>query len=147
MSNRLPVLQSDISRALSEGRGAATLSAQRFIDAGTALNEAKDLCSHGDWLPFLEGIGLHQRTAQRYMKLAASNLKSDSVSDLGGISSALKFLRLREAALHHMENAHAAAIAIENGKEADELTPLAWALAFMDDMIRMFPDSEEQANG
>ena len=43
-------------------------------------------------LPFLKRSGVPERKAQRYMKLAWSGLKSDSVSDLGGIKAALRWM-------------------------------------------------------
>ena len=53
--------------------------------------EAKATCQHGDWLPWLEGVGIPERTAQRMMKLAADGWKSDTVTDWGGIREALWF--------------------------------------------------------
>ena len=143
MSNRLPVLQADIQQAIESAHRAASVAAQHILDAGKALIEAKSLCGHGQWLPFLKVAGIHERTAQRYMKLAASNLKSDTMSELGGVNPSLRFLKLRETALHHMEHAQAAAQSIEDGEEADVLTPLTWARCIADEMIRMFPNHED----
>ena len=37
---------------------------------GQVLIEAKTLCRHGEWLPWLREVGIHERTAQVYMRLA-----------------------------------------------------------------------------
>jgi hypothetical protein len=55
------------------------------------LIEAKADCRHGEWLPFLNRAGVPERKAQRLMTLARSEMKSDAVSDLGGIKPALEF--------------------------------------------------------
>jgi hypothetical protein len=60
--------------------------------AGSTLCEAKDLCKHGEWLPFLKEAGIPERKAQRYMQLSRAGLKPDTVSDLGGIKSALRWV-------------------------------------------------------
>lgn len=144
MSNRLTHLACEVRAAHADMEAALQTSAQRAIDAGRALIEAKELCGHGGWLPWLAEAGVRERTAQRLMKLAASNLESDTVSLLGGVSRALKFIRLREEATRHLRNAYRAAIAIDAGEDADELTPLGWSLHFMDEMVRMFPGHEDR---
>jgi Protein of unknown function (DUF3102) len=83
-SNRLPVLAAEIRRAHADVQDAAKTAAQRAIDAGHALIEAKELVQHGDWLPWLrENCALAERTAQLYMKIARSGLKSATVAVLG----------------------------------------------------------------
>ena len=96
MSNRLPVLVLDIKKALAESIAATTTAVVKALEVGHALVEAKGLVPHGGWLP-LPRLPVHERTAQRYMLVAESNLESDTVSDLGGITSALRLLRLRAA--------------------------------------------------
>jgi hypothetical protein len=66
-----------------------------MIDAGHKLIAAKAALAHGPWLPFLCRVGIHERKARRFMRLAASGLKSDSVSDLGRMKAALMWLPLR----------------------------------------------------
>jgi len=83
-SNRLPVLASEIRRAHADVHDAAKTAAQRAIDAGHALIEAKSLCDHGQWLPWLrEHCALAERTAQLYMKIAKSGHSPDIVAALG----------------------------------------------------------------
>ncbi|WP_267428510.1 DUF3102 domain-containing protein [Methylobacterium sp. GC_Met_2] len=84
MSNRLPVLVGEIRRAHEEARSAARFSAERALAAGHLLIEAKTAVGHGEWLPWLRAnLGMSERTAQGYMRLARTGLKSATVADLG----------------------------------------------------------------
>ena len=84
-SNRLPVLAEEIKRAHIGVMDAAKTVAERAIEAGNALIEAKSLVKHGEWLPFLkEHCALPERTAQLYMKIARLDLEPATVADLGG---------------------------------------------------------------
>jgi hypothetical protein len=83
-SNRLPILADEIKRAHGGVMDAATTAAERAIEAGNALIEAKLLVKHGQWLPFLkEHCELPERTAQLYMKIARLGLEPATVADLG----------------------------------------------------------------
>ena len=83
-ANRLPILAAEIRRAHADVQDAARTAAQRAIDAGHALIEAKELVPHGQWLPWLrEHCALAERTGQLYMKIARSGLESATVADLG----------------------------------------------------------------
>ncbi|XYD10167.1 DUF3102 domain-containing protein [Methylobacterium sp. NMS12] len=84
MSNRLPVLAGEIRRAHDEARSAARFSAERALAAGHLLIEAKAAVGHGEWLPWLRAnLDMSERTAQGYMRLARTGLKSATVADLG----------------------------------------------------------------
>ena len=67
--------------------------AQKALKAGRKLNEAKQMVGHGSWSEWLSGIGIGERTAQRYMQLDRHAIISDTVTDLGGIRAALEWLR------------------------------------------------------
>jgi hypothetical protein len=83
-SNRLPVLAAEIRRAHADVQDAAKTAAERAIAAGHTLIEAKQLVKHGEWLPWLkEHCELAERTAQTYMRIARSGMKSATVADLG----------------------------------------------------------------
>lgn len=83
-SNRLTVLADEIRQADAAARRSAQALAEAALEAGHKLLEAKELVGHGNWLPWLkEHCQLTERTAQRYMRLAGSGLKSDTVTDLG----------------------------------------------------------------
>jgi hypothetical protein len=82
-SNHLSDLAERV-RAAEAGMNAASQEiAERALEAGRLLLEAKDECRHGEWLPFLARAGMHERQARRLMQLVRSGLKSDTVSDLG----------------------------------------------------------------
>jgi hypothetical protein len=95
-SNRLPILAAEIKQAQLEIEKASATVAVKALVAGNSLIEAKALVKHGEWLPFLKEAGIAERQAQRYMTLARSGLKPDTVSDLGGIKAALEYLSARQ---------------------------------------------------
>jgi hypothetical protein len=60
-----------------------------MLRTGKLLNEAKELASHGEWLPFLALHRIEERSAQNYMRAATwADTKSETVSyfDLGKIA-------------------------------------------------------------
>lgn len=84
LNNRLPILAAEIQRAHEGVLDAAKTTAERAIDAGKALLEAKKLVGHGRWQRWLcEHCRLPERTAQFYMKIAKSGLEPAIVADLG----------------------------------------------------------------
>jgi hypothetical protein len=100
LSNSLTDLAERIRATVLASSAAEMTAIKKAIEAGSLLIEAKGCCRHGDWLPFLQRAGMRERNAQRYMKLAKSGLKSDTVSDLGGIKATLRWceaLRLPDA--------------------------------------------------
>ena len=49
--------------------------------AGVLLLEAKRLCKHGEWLPWVRDVGIPERTAQTYMRLAGKYADSADLPD------------------------------------------------------------------
>jgi len=90
LSNRLPVLAGEIADLHRQVEGHTREAAKKALKAGAVLTEAKNLVGHGGWIDWLTDAG--ERTAQRYMRLHNCALNSDTVSDLGGIGAALKWL-------------------------------------------------------
>lgn len=89
MSNRLPVLATEIQEAHADVLQALSTAAECAIAAGHALQEAKELIGHGKWLPWLnDNCAIPERTAQRYMVLAKSHAISAIVADFGIAKSA-----------------------------------------------------------
>lgn len=87
VSNRLPILASEIKLAHRAAREAAQTSLERAIEAGERLIEAKGLVKHGGWLPWLKEVcDLSERSAQVYMRLArhkdVAKTKSAAAADL-----------------------------------------------------------------
>src|SRR5689334_18301388 len=97
--NRLADLAERIRAANSAMLAASQEAAKRALEAGRLLIDAKAECRHGDWLPFLDKAGIHERQARRLMQLARSGLKSDTVSDLG-IKGALEVTSKRTLPKH-----------------------------------------------
>lgn len=83
-SNRLPVLAEEIKRAHAGVFDAAKTAAERALDAGRALLEAKALVKHGEWLPWLkEHCDIAERTARLYMHIAKLGLDAETVASVG----------------------------------------------------------------
>ena len=61
---------------------------QSWMECAKTLAEAREIATHGEWLPFLEEAGIHRRTASRMLALAP--FKLDTVSYLGGVGEALR---------------------------------------------------------
>jgi hypothetical protein len=93
LSNSLADLAERIRVAASAVATAEHAAAEQAINAGKLLREAKGQCRHGEWLAFLDRAAMPERKAQRYMQLAASGLKPDTVSDLGGIGATLRWMQ------------------------------------------------------
>tara|TARA_A100001391_G_scaffold12331_3_gene7263 strand:+ start:7497 stop:8003 length:507 start_codon:yes stop_codon:yes gene_type:complete len=102
LTNALADAAESIRALVTASDAAAIESIEKAIEAGHALASAKAEAPHGTWLPFLERAGVQERKAQRLMKLAASGLKSDTVSDLGGMKAALTFITKRDKAARLM---------------------------------------------
>lgn len=82
--NYLPVLAADIRAAHDAVERNALAMAERALEAGRLLLEAKKQIGHGGWLPWLrDNVGIHERTARRYLALAKAGVKADTVADLG----------------------------------------------------------------
>jgi hypothetical protein len=82
--NRLAMLAAEVTAAHAGVLDAAKTAAERAIDAGRALLEAKELLKHGQWLPWLdEHCHLPERTAQLYMKIAKLGLEPEIIAEMG----------------------------------------------------------------
>src|SRR4051794_3357957 len=82
--NRLEILAADICHAHHESRTAAEHAAQRAIEAGHALLEAKaraPLGAGAEW--WAQTVGSGERRARRYMQLARSGIETATVAEMG----------------------------------------------------------------
>ena len=93
LRNRLADLAERIGEAARRGKAHKLARLAALIEAGLLLAEAKAEARHGEWGAVLARAGVHERTAQNWMRLAASGLKPETVSDLGGMKAALASLR------------------------------------------------------
>lgn len=88
MSNRLPILAATAATLHREARSLEDAASAKALDLGAALAEAKALCEHGAWGPWLAGTGIAERSAQRYLALHRVALKPATVAALGGVAAA-----------------------------------------------------------
>jgi hypothetical protein len=106
-SNRLPELRTQ-ARAAHDGvvwhRGEA---AEKALQAGALLIEARALCRHGEWADWLKSTGIPQRSASRYITLRKAGLKSATVAEMGFAEAerlATAGLKMIPAAGHAIES-------------------------------------------
>ena len=86
----------DIEAITADILDAKRRGGQAILDVGRGLIEAKDLLSHGEWLPWLEErVEFSERTAQKFMRLAREWSNPSTLADLGA-SKALMLLALPE---------------------------------------------------
>jgi hypothetical protein len=69
-SNRLTALAVEIGQEHTCALRFAETAARHAIRCGERLIEAKALCRPGQWLGWLKGTGVQERTAQQYMQVA-----------------------------------------------------------------------------
>ncbi len=86
--NRLPELRDLVQGVHADALRHATIAAERAVTAGGLLAEAKALCAHGAWGPFLAETGIPERSAQRYLALHRLAFTPAIVADLGGVAAA-----------------------------------------------------------
>ena len=73
---------------------AKRVGGEAILTIGRCLIEAKDMLSHGEWLPWLtERVEFSPRTAQNFMRLAREWSNTQTLADLGA-SKALALLAL-----------------------------------------------------
>ena len=91
--NRLPTLAKEVAGLHLEIGQHANAMSEKALQAGAALAEAKELVGHGGWAGWLAEAGINERTARRYIRVWRSGLNRTLVSDLGGVTATLAFLR------------------------------------------------------
>ena len=65
------------------------------LATGVALLGLRERLAHGEFLPAVARLGIPERTARDWMRLARAGFKTATVADLGGIRAALESLRER----------------------------------------------------
>lgn len=95
-SNRLAILAAEVQAAHIGVLDAAKTAAERAIEAGRALLEAKELVKHGLWGRWLKEHcgGISERTAQLYMQIAGLGLEPEMIADMG-LKAAAKAIVIR----------------------------------------------------
>lgn len=89
----LATLADEANRYHDAAHNACRGMLQAAWNAGTALNAAKELCEHGEWLPWLKA-NFHgsERNAQNYMRIAKNAASADLASSKESIDKVLKSL-------------------------------------------------------
>lgn len=121
LSNVLADLAERVKLAAGASRDAERAAIEKAVEAGVLLCQAKEASAHGEWLRFLERADIHDRQARRLMQLARSGLKSDTVSELGGIKAALEWLKDRR-----LPKAGEILVADTGDNHAWDLTAVVW---------------------
>ena len=89
LPQRLSNLAGATQAALERYKRADAERIAAALDAGALLNDAKAAAGHGQWLPYLDHLGVRERTVQRWMRLAKAGVKSATVADFfGGLTLA-----------------------------------------------------------
>jgi len=87
------VLPADLIEHASAIRSLGKRVVADVIEIGRRLSDAKRICGHGNWLPWLEReFGWDERTAQRFISVYELAGKSDNLSDLNLPVSSLYLL-------------------------------------------------------
>jgi multidrug resistance efflux pump len=144
-----------IAAAHDAAARAAYVSIEKAIEAGEALIEAKELLGHGEWLPWLGGVEMSARTAQRYMRLARHkdavlDTQKRHATDLS-LREALALLDTRtelERALALQGHQDALRAQIDDLAEAVEqadLEELQWIIAEVEDLRRQASENQLRA--
>lgn len=92
LSNSLSDFAERIREINEASLAAQRLSIEKAHEAGAMLCHAKDRCPHGQWMPFLERAGIHDRQARRLMQIASAGIQIGHVSKMGGIKATLAYL-------------------------------------------------------
>ena len=121
------VPESDLDRLAREARIEHDAAARAWESAvehayrcGGLLIEAKALCGHGGWLPWLADVGIPERTARRYMQVAKSANRADLPAT---ITDALR-LSLTDAQQRYLGEIRAAGEKTYDGRARRSLNAL-----------------------
>jgi hypothetical protein len=91
--NRRAILVSEILSFDKQLQKSSLTAAEAVLAIGHRLIELKDLLGHGAWLPYVhKELPYSEKTAQNYMAIAKSKIKSATLADLG-ITGALKTIQ------------------------------------------------------
>ena len=96
MINRALAARDDALKAVTKCEKSAVISGWRL---GQFLIEKKRRLGHGQWLPWLSTVGLGERQARRYLRLAEIGLESDLDDSITKILDRLDSAARDDAAL------------------------------------------------
>ena len=79
-----------------KARGHLKKSLLSWFQAAKVVAEAREIADHGTWLPWLATVGITERTAQRMIRIARTDLKPATVADLGSVRRLDEYAKLHE---------------------------------------------------
>lgn len=85
----LEELLPDIQQCVTRYQAGRLESITAAVEGGQLLNLARRQLLHGDWLPYLEKVGLNRMTANRWMRLADLGLTPEEILERGGLRAVL----------------------------------------------------------
>lgn len=78
----------DIETITGDILEAKRVGGEAILTIGRCLNEAKEVLSHGEWLPWLtEKVEFSERTAQNFMRLSREWSNPQALADLGAVKA------------------------------------------------------------
>ena len=98
MNLDLEELLFDVQDCAARYRHGQLAALEAAIEAGQLLAIAREKCGRGDWIPWLEKVGLNRMTANLWMRLARTGLTPVQVQEAGGIRAALDAQRRSDLA-------------------------------------------------
>lgn len=69
------------------------LNFSRFLELAKTLGEAKAVCKHGEWLPFLHRVGLNQRYAWDLLQINSNQGTFPDLLNCHSINQAMEMIR------------------------------------------------------
>lgn len=79
----------DIQQCVTRYQAGRLESIAAAVEGGQLLNMARRQLLHGDWMPYLEKVGLNRMTASRWMRLADLGLTPEEILKRGGMQAVL----------------------------------------------------------
>ena len=67
-------------------------STEHWLASAAAVAEARDLCDHGEWGPWLAKTAIPERTARRMVTIARAGLQIGHVAAFGGVARTAELL-------------------------------------------------------
>lgn len=132
-------LYQQVTEAEATANAAARAAAQLYWQLGGKLSQKKAELGHGEWLPFLESVGIAKRTAQRAMQLNQAYPESDTLTHLT-LTQALAGVQVKKPQQAIAPTPKPAAQPAETAAPQAEPPMLYGALAEPDDAARKEAD-------
>lgn len=91
-SEDLEVIIERVKEVMMRYRAGRRAAIEAALDGGILLLQARQKLQYGDWQPYLEKIGMAERTARSWLRLTESGLRSTAILFFGGIRQSLEHI-------------------------------------------------------